>query len=123
MAVNLGSNTKALGSTRFGTEMVPKWSQTSTNMGKMQILHAKFVPKNWYQEVGTRAVVPEPIPWNRRNRGFGTGIELKNKYSYNTTRTLRKLTVSALLVALGGEALDLSLVAVLSSVYSSDLSL
>ena len=49
--------------------------------------------------------------------------ELKNQYSHNTTRSLRKLTVSALLVALGGEALDLSLVAVLSSVYSSDLSL
>ena len=68
-------------------------------------------------------MVPEPVPWNRRNRGFGTVTELKNQYSHNTTRSLRKLTVSALLVALGGEALDLSLVAVLSSVYSSNLSL
>ena len=39
-----------------------------------------------YQEAGTRTEVPEPVPWNRRNRGFSTetGAKLKNQYRPNT---------------------------------------
>ena len=52
----------------------------------MQIIPENLVPRLWYREVRTRAEVPEPVPRNRRNRGFitETGTELKNKYCPNT---------------------------------------
>ena len=48
------------------------------------------IDKPWYQE-GTE--VPEPAPWNRRNRGFSTrtGTELKNQHRPNTTLLKRNV--------------------------------
>ena len=68
--------------------MEPKWNRTSTEMRKMQTILDYHVPKSWYREVGTRTEVPEPAPWNRRNRVFRTKTvtELKNQYRPNTSK-------------------------------------
>ena len=91
---NLGSNTKALGSTLVwglnGVEMEPEWKRTRTKMRQMQIPPENLVPKPWYGESGTRTEVPEPVPWNRRNQGFSTetGTELKNQDRTNTSQNV-----------------------------------
>ena len=62
-----------------GTKPVSKW-------GKCKWPPENLVLKPWYQDVGTRAEVPEPIPWNRCDRVFSTetGNELKNQNRTNT---------------------------------------
>ena len=67
--------------------MEPKWNRASTKTRKMHMTSENIVPKPWYQELGTRTAVLEPVPWNRRNRGFNTitGDELKNQYHTNIT--------------------------------------
>ena len=38
------------------------------------------MPKPWYLEVGTRTEAPEPVPWNRRNRG--TKSDHRDKFTH-----------------------------------------
>ena len=66
--------------------MEPKWNQTSTKVKKMQIPPLNLVLKPKYRKVGTGTEVPEPIPWNRRDRDVSTetATELRNQYCPNT---------------------------------------
>ena len=74
-----------------GTEMepnpVPKWD-------KCKKPPENLVPNPWYREAGTRIEVPEPVLWQRRNRGFSTktGTELKKQYCINTSSCPRYTT-------------------------------
>ena len=75
--------------------MEPKWNQiqyqSETNTKKNP---ENLVPKPWYREVGIQIEVPEPVLWQRRNRGFSTktGTELKNQYCINTSSCPRYTT-------------------------------